>query len=281
MTLADDLDTRIDRAESAVVERDRRLLARGREVIRRVERGARHGVVRGLWGGAAALALAWLAPRRRRPLPSAHAAPPASALAVSVPALIPLLWPLLPPAWRRRMNPASAAMLAAIGVPLLQGLLPKRPAPQTVPAVDLSRFAGRWFEIAHLPAAFESGCTQARIHYTPHADHLHIDKHCHLPDGRQRRSHAVAYVVEGSGGARFEVSSLPRGLRWLPGTWARQWVLDADADYQHALVGTPRRNGLWLLARSPRIDDAAYQRLVGIAAAQGYRVDRLRRIGDG
>ncbi len=226
MPVADDLDTRIDQAESAVVERDRRLLRRGREVITRIERGARHGVVRGLWGGAAALALAWLAPRPRRTPVPAHAAPASSPLAASVPALIPLIWPLLPPAWRRRMNPATAAMVAAIGVPLLQGLLPRRPAPQTAPAVDLSRFAGRWFEIAHLPAAFERGCIEASFDVTPRTDQLHIDRHCCLPDGTRRHNRAVAYVVEGSAGARFEVSVLPRGLRWVPGAWARQWVLE-------------------------------------------------------
>ena len=47
------------------------------------------------------------------------------------------------------------------------------------------------------------------------------------------------------------------------------------------MVGTPDRKRLWLLAREPHVDDATYQRRVEVAAANGFRVEGLRRLAQG
>jgi apolipoprotein D and lipocalin family protein len=88
----------------------------------------------------------------------------------------------------------------------------------------------------------------------------------------------AARPVDGSQGAKLELNLLPAALRWLPLSWSGHWILHVDDDYQHAVVGTPDRKGLHVLARSPWADEATTQRLIGHAAAQGYRIDRLQRI---
>jgi apolipoprotein D and lipocalin family protein len=262
------------------MERDRRVLHRGRELVARIERGARHSVGRGLFAGVSALLLAWLMPSRRRAVAPASSA--AAAPGVQWAALVPLLWPLLPPPWRRRISPATVAMVAGVGVPLLRSLVPQRQALLTTAQVDLNRYAGRWYEIARLPAASTGRCaTDASTTYTLRSNHLEIEQRCRGADGRERVARGVGYAVEGSRDAKLEVSLFPRWLRWLPWAWSGHWIVDVDAGYRHAVVGTPGRRGLWLLARSPHIDEADYQRLVGIAAAQGFRVDRLERIQHG
>ena len=279
MADSDDLETRIRRAEQAVGERDQRVLQRGRELLGRVEHGARRGVGGGLLAGVAALGVAWLMPSRRR-----SALPAAAPAAPSVPwaALVPLLWPLMPPTVRRRLSPATAAMLAGVGVPLLRSMLPQRAPLHTVAEVDLARYAGRWYEMARLPAPRDGGCASAAtVTYTLRGDQLEIDQRCRVADGSERRAQGLAYAVEGSRGAKLEVSLWAAWLRWLPWAWAGHWIVDVDAAYQHAIIGTPGRQGLWLLAREPRIDEATYARLVGVAAAQGFRVDRLQRIQHG
>ncbi len=55
------------------------------------------------------------------------------------------------------------------------------------------------------------------------------------------------------------------------------WILDLDSEYNTALVGTPDRRYLWILARVPRIDDNSYQKLVQLARGFGYPVERLIR----
>lgn len=72
---------------------------------------------------------------------------------------------------------------------------------------------------------------------------------------------------------RLEVTFLPAGLRWIPWTSADYWVLRIADDYGTALVGSPDRKFLWLLARAPHIDGAVESDFLGTARAQGFGLE--------
>jgi apolipoprotein D and lipocalin family protein len=273
-----DLEAQIVHAEQAVIERDDRLLRQGNQVIARVSRGFKRYLGPGLLASAGAVLLAWMAPSRHVPSATGQVGR-AAAHAVPWAMLVPVVWPLLPPTWRRRFSPATASALMGVAAPLLGALLPGRREVQTAPEVDLARYAGRWFEIARLPTPFERRCAgDATATYTPRAEFVEIDNRCRGYDGGERRALGIGVAVAGSHGAKWEVSLSPRWLRWLPFSWAGYWILQVDPQYQTAVAGTPGRKGLWLLARSPTIDDATFQRMVDCAAAQGYQVKRLKRV---
>ncbi|MEO8123437.1 MAG: lipocalin family protein [Burkholderiales bacterium] len=151
------------------------------------------------------------------------------------------------------------------------------PPPLTVDAVDLSRYAGTWHEIARLPNVYERACvSQPSATYTPGADGIAVTNRCLTRSGRLRVSQGLARVVPGSAGSRLKVTFVPSWLRWVDAVWADYWILDLDANYQVALVGTPRRDAMWLLAREPELDDAHRGRLLRVALEQGYDVQRLQ-----
>jgi apolipoprotein D and lipocalin family protein len=54
------------------------------------------------------------------------------------------------------------------------------------------------------------------------------------------------------------------------------WVIGLDADYRWALMGTPSRKRLWLIARAPRIEPDDFDQAMAIAVAQGYDAARVR-----
>jgi apolipoprotein D and lipocalin family protein len=54
------------------------------------------------------------------------------------------------------------------------------------------------------------------------------------------------------------------------------WVVGLDPEYRWALMGTPSRRRLWLIARTLRLDPIEYDRAMAIAAAQGYDAARVR-----
>jgi len=54
-------------------------------------------------------------------------------------------------------------------------------------------------------------------------------------------------------------------------------VLALDDTYQHALIGTPNHKYLWVLSRTPSMDEAAYQSLLSTAKNQGYDIAKLQR----
>lgn len=183
--------------------------------------------------------------------------------------LMTLGWPMLPASWRARVSPATASTLVALGLPFVEWLLHGRkppPPPTTMPSVDLSRFAGRWFVMASLPG---HGARDVRsLSYIPRADG---DLGVVAGDGTV----GLARIVPGSGGAKLRLSHAPRWLRGLPLAWSDHWILHVDADYQEALVGSPRRQRLFVLSRAPRLAPQRQGALLRIARDLGYAVERL------
>ena len=153
------------------------------------------------------------------------------------------------------------------------------PAPTTalpvVAPVDLQRYAGTWYEQARLPNRFQRDCTgQVSATYEVLPDgRVGVTNRCAKADGSTELAQGVARLVpvEGQPGAgRLEVSFAPRWLSWIPMVWGDYWIMQLDADYQVALVGTPDRKFLWVLSRAPQIDAARVQALMDYARNTGF-----------
>lgn len=129
-----ELDRLIAEAERTVVQRDLRVRQRVDTISRRARSTAVAGVGQGLLMALGAALFSALLPRRRR---VAHGAPrrPRSR-GVPWARLLPLAWPLMPPAVRLRIGPAAAAALFSVGLPLLANLFRRRDAPEKVERVD-------------------------------------------------------------------------------------------------------------------------------------------------
>lgn len=194
--------------------------------------------------------------------------------------LIALAWPFVPARWRKRISPATASTLVAIGLPLAQGLLGARRAPPPVAAtqVDMSRYAGTWYEVARLPGAFEGRCEgQPQADYTPRWDgSVDIVNRCPDKSGQTNRVHGIALPLEGGNGAKLRVSMWPRWLRWLPLAWSDYWILHVDEAYSEALVASPDRRRLRLLSRQPQLSPDRIQALQQMATMQGFVIAKLR-----
>lgn len=53
-------------------------------------------------------------------------------------------------------------------------------------------------------------------------------------------------------------------------------MIGLDADYRWALMGTPSRTRLWLIARTPRLEPDDVGQAMAIAVEQGYEAARVR-----
>ncbi len=153
----------------------------------------------------------------------------------------------------------------------------RKDVPQTVAQVDLSRYSGKWFEIARLPNSFEKGCDCATAEYAVRPDNsVAVKNTCFKADGESYSVRAVAYKRD-PGGAKLGVSFAPGWLKALTGrlTEGKYWVLYVDPNYQRALVGSPNRKYLWILGREPRLPRPELEQLLTIAQEQGYDTSRL------
>ena len=145
----------------------------------------------------------------------------------------------------------------------------------TVPALDLPRYLGTWYEIDRLPIRHEpEDATDVSAHYTLEEDgSIRVRNRC-LRGGELVEAIGQAKPVDASN-SRLEVSFLPEGLRWIPFTKGDYWVILVDGGYTAALVGSPDRKYLWLLSREPRMDEITRQHYIAYARQQGFDVDRM------
>jgi apolipoprotein D and lipocalin family protein len=153
---------------------------------------------------------------------------------------------------------------------------PSRAAEQpleTVAVVDLDRYLGRWYEIASYPAWFQKGCTATTADYSRREDGLvKVINSCRKGDlkGKLKQSVGRAKVVDTTTGAKLKVS-------FFGPFWGDYWIIDLDPDYRWAVVGVPNRRYLWILSRTPQMDDSVYRDILARLPAMGYDPARLNR----
>ena len=169
-----------------------------------------------------------------------------------------------------------AATLIAIGLAYAQEKRPLR----VVPVVDLDRYTGEWYEIARLPNRFQKRCTgEVTAKYTLQpSGKISVLNRCRLENGEQIQAEGVARVVgKGQPNSILKVRFAPAFLSFIPQVWGDYQIISLSPDYTHALVGDPRRKYLWILSRSPQMNDATYNRLSEEARAQGFDVSQLQK----
>ncbi|MBY0277509.1 lipocalin family protein [Candidatus Binatia bacterium] len=177
----------------------------------------------------------------------------------------------------RRASARALALLVALA--LASGRVAQASDPRTVESVDLGRYVGQWFEIARFPNDFQSQCVgNVTATYQSRDDgRIDVINRCRTTNGEVDEAVGVARVTDPQTRAKLEVRFAPAFLSFLPFVWGDYWVLAVDPEYRWAVVGTPDRSYLWILARAPALTDAEYQAALASAAAQGFDVARAVR----
>ncbi len=149
----------------------------------------------------------------------------------------------------------------------------------TVSSIDLQRYLGRWYEIAKFPNRFQRKCIgNTSADYTLNADHtVKVLNQCKREDGQFEKAEGLAYQVGGQSSPKLEVRFAPAWLSIFPFVWGNYWVIDLDEPYSLVAVSEPRREYLWILARTPTIKDEAYQGLIRRLEAKGFNIARLEK----
>lgn len=171
-----------------------------------------------------------------------------------------------------KLIPLAAAFLAITSVaqakpPVNRAAQP----PLTVKAIDLTKYAGLWYEIARFENGFENKCAGVTAHYALRKDgKVDVRNTCHkeTPQGKARSAKGVARIVEPGANAKLKVSFF-----WpFEGDY---WVLDRAEDYSWALVGEPSGRYLWMLSRTPQIDENLKADLLNRLKIRGYNTQAL------
>jgi apolipoprotein D and lipocalin family protein len=165
------------------------------------------------------------------------------------------------------------AMTAAIAT----GLAACATGKPTIPAVadvDLPRFMGDWYVIAHIPSFPEREAYNAIESYRLDGDGR-IQTTFRFRkggfDAPLETMTPVGTVVPGSHAAVW-------GMQFVWPIKAEYVIVDLSPDYQRTLIGRSKRDYLWIMARTPSIAQADYSALVEKAKSLGYDTSKLRRV---
>lgn len=136
--------------------------------------------------------------------------------------------------------------------------------------VDLNKYVGMWYVISRIGTPLETGhCNSTdeyimkpngKIHVIYKANKKHIDG--------PPTSYTQTLWSASTNNAYMKIQPIwPLAFDYV--------VLDVDPEYNWTLVGTPKRNMLWIMARTSSIDSKLYEDLVERCKQRGFDVSKL------
>ena len=140
----------------------------------------------------------------------------------------------------------------------------------TVGQVDLSRYTGKWYEIARYPNRFQRKCqSDTTAIYTLRNDgKVQVVNACRTKDGTVTTARGTAKVVDKKTNSKLRVTFF-----WP--FYGDYWIIGLSPDYQYAIVGEPSRKYLWILSRTPTMAETTYQQVLRLVEDQGYETADL------
>ncbi|HVB87730.1 MAG TPA: lipocalin family protein [Candidatus Dormibacteraeota bacterium] len=141
---------------------------------------------------------------------------------------------------------------------------------ETVPNVDLSRYTGRWYEIARYPNRFERKCDRdvtAEYSIKNNGD-IRVANSCVKSSGAITQAIGTAKAIDKATNAKLKVAFF-----WP--FYGKYWIIDLGQNYDYAVVGEPAREYLWILSRTPQMPDPLYQQITARLASKGYDASKL------
>ena len=136
---------------------------------------------------------------------------------------------------------------------------------------ELDRYLGQWYEIARLDHSFERGLDAVSANYSLRDDGgiRVLNSGVERETGALSQAEGRAYFVEDSSTGYLKVS-------FFGPFYGSYVIFELDtADYQYAFVAGMNTDYLWLLSRTPRINDELLAHFLEKAAGLGFDTNRL------
>ncbi len=137
-------------------------------------------------------------------------------------------------------------------------------------SIELTRYAGQWYEIERIPNSFQGELSNVKATYTARADgNITVYNEGTFANGSASNITGVAIPV-----------SLPRAIlkvSFFPPFFSDYYVIGLDkTNYSHALVGGPVPEILWILSREPTLSESIINSYKDTAKSLGYNTSLLK-----
>lgn len=140
-----------------------------------------------------------------------------------------------------------------------------------IPYLDLNRYLGTWYEIARFDHKFERDLVGVTAKYS-------IRK-----DGKIKvLNSGFKGTLEGPYSEAIGKAKMPNPkesgklkVSFFLFFYADYYVMELDDKYQWAVIGSSNPNYLWILSRTPKIDDLLYENILILIDKRGYDISKL------
>jgi apolipoprotein D and lipocalin family protein len=173
---------------------------------------------------------------------------------------------------KRILQTAAVATVAGAAAYLIARNIRRKALPlQTVLKVDIARYLGDWYDIAHLPNRFQRNRYGAMAHYSLNPDGtVKVVNTCY-----KGSLHGKMIDIEGKARIVDPVTNAKLKVQFFWPFEGDYWIIDLDEDYQWALVGEPSRKYMWILSREPKLHLETIQYILTSAESHGFDVHKL------
>ncbi len=145
----------------------------------------------------------------------------------------------------------------------------KNPPLQTVEKVELNKYLGTWYEIARFEHFFERDCKNVTANYSMiDVETIKVINRCtKIQTNEKKEAIGRAYAIDESN-SKLKVS-------FFRPFYGDYWVLMLDENYKYAVVGTPSREYLWILARDSKLDEKIKNEILQKLPSLGFDSSKL------
>jgi len=165
-------------------------------------------------------------------------------------------------------------LLAVFAAFFLTACASTEPDMKTVDYVDIERFMGPWYVIANIPTFLEKGAHNAVETYRLDDDGSIATKFTYRDgsfEGKEKEFNPRGFIKDTETNALW-------GMRFIWPIKADYRIIYLDDDYTQTVIGRQKRDFVWIMARTPTIPDADFERLVAFVESIGYDASKLERV---
>ena len=142
--------------------------------------------------------------------------------------------------------------------------------------VDIPKFMGTWYVIANIPTFLEVGAHNAVETYTWNEKENRIDIGFTFNqdsfDGKVKSIPQKGWIYNKSTNAEWRVQPFwPLKFAYL--------IIDLAPDYSYTVISVPNRSYIWIMARTPTMDETLYKKIIEKAQNQwGFDISKIEKI---
>ena len=144
-----------------------------------------------------------------------------------------------------------------------------------VQELDIEKYLGKWYELARYDHSFERGMQGVTATYSLRDDGKIKVVNAGFKgslDGEKSEAIGKAKIPDPiNNPAKLKVSFF-----WI--FYGDYFVLELDKNYQWAVIGSSADKYLWILSRTPQMEESVYTELENKLSKRGYDVSQLIKV---